>query len=56
MTSGETAALRFWGSDCVLEGGCEGNTTPDDMCCDSCGSDEHTVPLYVEDSRTEAWP
>lgn len=38
--------LVFWGSDCVLEGGCEGNATPGSMRCDDCKSAEHTVALW----------
>lgn len=34
--------LILWGSDCTS---C-GNTTPESMFCDECGSDAHTVPLY----------
>lgn len=40
--------LTFWGSDCVLDGGCDGNTTPDSMVCDNCKTDEHTVALWQE--------
>lgn len=35
--------LVLWGSDCMA---CEGNTTPDSMTCDNCGSDAATIPLY----------
>lgn len=46
--------LEWWGSDCVLPGGCSGNATPESMTCDSCGSYEHTVPMYVlADAGTE---
>lgn len=40
--------MRWWGSDCVLSGGCDGNATPDSMVCDACGSAEHTVELYLD--------
>lgn len=39
--------LRWWGSDCTLDGGCDGNTTPDSMRCENCGSDEYTIPLFT---------
>lgn len=38
--------LTLWGSDCILDGGCGGNTTPDSMVCDGCGSDRHTIALW----------
>jgi hypothetical protein len=39
----------FWGSDCHS---CE-NTTHGTMICDSCGSDEHTLPLYIANQQQQ---
>jgi rRNA maturation endonuclease Nob1 len=36
--------LRVWGSECLA---C-GNATCGSDCCDSCGSSEHTTPLYID--------
>lgn len=38
------APVEWWGSECRA---CL-NATPEEMVCDSCGSDEFTVALWVE--------
>jgi hypothetical protein len=44
--------LVVWGSDCRV---C-GNATPGSQRCDECHSDEHTIPLWVEQSVDTALP
>lgn len=42
----------FWGSDCILPGGCDGNATYGTMRCDECETDEFTIPLYSPKGAT----
>ena len=42
--------VRWWGSDCV---DC-GNTTPDSMRCDSCGSKQSTRHLFIVEPKATA--
>lgn len=44
LIDSELGRLRFWGSECTE---C-GNATPGKMRCDDCGSDAHTVALWME--------